>query len=241
MFEQQQRVRGASFFNRQLSRLLDRQSIAGAAKLGVVVKDSQAKATQVALAQTRTELSKERQDNTTATNALREANTLQNQELQTTAAQLDVEKQGRASAESKLAGAMKDLAAVAAVKEETRGMVITLSGSVLFASAKYDLLNTAMTKLDQVAEALKAQDSDKRMVVEGHTDNRGSDRTNQPLSLNRATAVRNYLVSRGVASEKITAVGMSSTKPIADNNTAENRANNRRVEIVVSPATISAR
>ena len=135
---------------------------------------------------------------------------------------------------------MKDLAAVAAVKEEARGMVITLSGSVLFASGKFALLNTAMTKLDQVAEALKAQDADKRMVVEGHTDSQGSDKVNQPLSLNRGNAVRDYLVSRGVASEKITAVGLGSTRPIVDNKSAENRANNRRVEIIISPAPISA-
>jgi len=219
----------------------DRHSIADAAKAGVVVRDSQAKATQAALVQTRTQLTKERQDNTTANNALRATNNLQSQELQTTTAQLDAEKQARASAEAKLAGAMKDLAAVAAVKEETRGVVITLSGSVLFATAKYELLNTAMTRLDQVAEALKAQDSDKRMVVEGHTDDRGSDRTNQPLSLNRASAVRDYLVSRGVAADKITAVGMSSSRPISDNKTAESRANNRRVEIIISGSTVTAR
>jgi len=71
------------------------------------------------------------------------------------------------------------------------------------------------------------------MVVEGHTDSQGSDRTNQPLSINRATAVRDYLVSRGVASERITAVGMGSSRPITDNKTAENRANNRRVEIII--------
>jgi outer membrane protein OmpA-like peptidoglycan-associated protein len=126
------------------------------------------------------------------------------------------------------------------VKEEARGMVITLSGSVLFASGKFALLNTAMTKLDQVAEALKAQDADKRMVVEGHTDSQGSDKVNQPLSLNRGNAVRDYLVTRGVASEKITAVGLGSSRPIVDNKSAENRANNRRVEIIISPAPISA-
>ena len=120
-------------------------------------------------------------------------------------------------------------------------MVITLSGSVLFASGKYALLNTAMTKLDQVAEALKAQDSDKRMVVEGHTDSQGPDKVNQPLSLNRATAVRDYLVSRGVPSEKISAVGMGSSKPITDNLPAENRANNRRVEIIIGSSAVSAR
>ena len=199
------------------------------------------KDTQVALASTREQLKQERQDNNAATNELRAANKAQGQELDKTAAQLDAEKQARLSAEGKLAGAMKDLAAIAAVKEEARGMVITLSGSVLFASGKFALLNTAMTKLDQVAEALKAQDADKRMVVEGHTDSQGSDKVNQPLSLNRGNAVRDYLVTRGVASEKITAVGMGSTRPIVDNKSAENRANNRRVEIVISTAPISAR
>jgi outer membrane protein OmpA-like peptidoglycan-associated protein len=220
---------------------LDRQKIAEAVKAGVVVRDDQVKNSQLALASTREELKQERQDNNAATNELRAANKAQGQELDKTAAQLDTEKQARLSAEGKLAGAMKDLAAIAAVKEEARGMVITLSGSVLFASGKFALLNTAMTKLDQVAEALKAQDADKRMLVEGHTDSQGSDKVNQPLSLNRGNAVRDYLVTRGVAAEKITAVGMGSLRPIVDNKSAENRANNRRVEIVISPAPISAR
>jgi outer membrane protein OmpA-like peptidoglycan-associated protein len=219
----------------------DRQRIAAAAKAGVVLRDNQVKSTNSALASTREQLKEERRDNTTTTNELRAANTAQSTELQKTNAQLEAEKAARLTAESRLAGAMKDLAAVAAVKEEARGMVITLSGSVLFASGKYALLNTAMTKLDQVAEALKAQDGDKRMVVEGHTDSQGSDRTNQPLSLNRATAVRDYLVGRGVASDKITSVGMSSSRPITDNKTAENRANNRRVEIVISPVQVTVK
>ena len=217
----------------------DRQKIAEAVKAGVVVRDVQVKETQAALATTRETLKQERQDNNAATTELRAANKAQGQELDKTTVQLGAEKQARLSAEGKLAGAMKDLAAIAAVKEEARGMVITLSGSVLFASGKFALLNTAMTKLDQVAEALKAQDADKRMVVEGHTDSQGSDKVNQPLSLNRSTAVRDYLVSRGVASEKITAVGMGSTRPIVDNKSPENRANNRRVEIIVSPAPVS--
>jgi len=219
----------------------DRAVIAEAVKAGVVVRDAQVKSSQAALARTREQLKDERQDNTTTTNALRATNNAQGQELDKTAAQLAAEKQARETAEASLAGAMKDLAAVAAVKEDARGMIITLSGSVLFVSNKYALLNTAMTKLDQVAEALKAQGSDKRMVVEGHTDSQGSDKINQPLSLNRATAVRDYLVSRGVPSEKISAVGMGSSKPIADNLTPENRANNRRVEIIIGSSTLSAR
>ena len=130
----------------------DRQKIAEAVKAGVVVRDVQAKNTQAALVSTREELKQERQDNSVATNELRAANTAQGQALDKTTAQLDTEKQARLSAEAKLAGAMKDLADVAAVKQEARGVVITLSGSVLFASGKYALLNTAMTKLDQVAD-----------------------------------------------------------------------------------------
>lgn len=213
---------------------LDRQKIAQAATAGVAVRDAQVTTARVALASSREQLKDERRDNKITTNDLRATNTAQTKEL-------DAEKEARRSAEGKLAGAMRDLAAVAAVKEETRGLVITLSGSVLFASNKYALLDTAMTKLDQVAEALKAQDPDKRMVVEGHTDNRGPDRVNQPLSLNRATAVRDYLVGRGVASDRISAVGMGSGKPITDNKTSENRANNRRVEIVVANATVGLR
>ena len=99
----------------------------------------------------------------------------------------------------------------------------------------------AKVKLQHVAEALEAQAGNERMVVEGHTDSQGADTTNQPLSLNRATAVRDYLVSRGVASEKITSVGLGSSKPMTDNETAEGRANDRRVEIVIGVAGLTAR
>jgi outer membrane protein OmpA-like peptidoglycan-associated protein len=209
---------------------LDRQKIAEAVKAGVVVRDNQVKTTRAALSSTREQLKEERRDSNAKT-----------AEIEKTAEQLEAEKQARLSAEAKLAGAMKDLATIAAIKEEARGLVITLSGSILFASNKYALLNTAMTKLDQVAEALKAQDSDRRMVVEGHTDSQGSDRINQPLSQNRAGAVRDYLVAHGVDSDKITAVGMGSSHPILDNKNAENRADNRRVEIIIQPSHLSVR
>ena len=209
---------------------LDRQKIAEAVKAGVVVRDTQVKNSKAALTSTREQLKDERRDNVA-----------QSKEIAKTNEQLEAEKQARLTAEGKLADAMKDLATIAAIKEEARGLVITLSGSILFASNKYALLNTAMTKLDQVAEALKAQDSDKRMVVEGHTDSQGSDRINQPLSRNRADAVRDYLVSRGVESDKISAIGMGSSRPLLDNKNAENRANNRRVEIIIQPSQVSAR
>jgi outer membrane protein OmpA-like peptidoglycan-associated protein len=209
---------------------LDRQKIAEAVKAGVVVRDTQVKNSKAALTSTREQLKDERRENVA-----------QSKEIAKTNEQLEAEKQARLTAEGRLADAMRDLATIAAIKEEARGLVITLSGSILFASNKYALLNTAMTKLDQVAEALKAQDSDRRMVVEGHTDSQGSDRINQPLSRNRADAVRDYLVSRGVESDKISAIGMGSSRPLLDNKNAENRANNRRVEIIIQPSQVSAR
>jgi len=70
-------------------------------------------------------------------------------------------------------------------------------------------------------------------VVEGYTDSVGSDAANQKLSKDRAEAVRVYLVSKGVPSDKITSVGKGKANPVASNDTPEGRANNRRVEIIV--------
>lgn len=125
-----------------------------------------------------------------------------------------------------------DALAKLAAKEDERGMVITLSGSVLFRSNDATLLPGAQSRLDQVAEALVAKAHD--VVVEGYTDSRGSQATNMNLSQRRAESVRSYLVSRGFGAEKIVARGMGPERPIADNSSAEGRANNRRVEIVIA-------
>ena len=136
--------------------------------------------------------------------------------------------------EAKAARAMESLNKIAQVKEEARGMVITLSGQVLFVTGKSELLPAARDQLDQVAIALKDQGSLKPMVVEGYTDSVGSDATNQKLSKDRAESVRAYLVSKGVPSDKITSVGKGKANPVASNDTPEGRANNRRVEIIVA-------
>jgi outer membrane protein OmpA-like peptidoglycan-associated protein len=129
---------------------------------------------------------------------------------------------------------MASLEEMGKVKEEARGTVITLDGSVLFASGKYDLLPIARQKLTDIAHALKDQGF-KKITVEGHTDSRGSESTNRMLSENRAMAVRTLLVSEGIEPDKITAIGLGESRPIADNSTPEGRANNRRVEIIVVP------
>ena len=147
---------------------------------------------------------------------------------------LAAEKLARAEAERKAAAAMSSLAEIAKVKEESRGVVITLSGSVLFATGKSDLLPIAQDKLNQVAKALTDQGF-KAIVVQGYTDSVGSAADNDALSLRRAQSVRDYLVKRGVPSEKATAEGKGASNPVADNKTADGRAENRRVEIVVTP------
>jgi outer membrane protein OmpA-like peptidoglycan-associated protein len=158
-----------------------------------------------------------------------------------TKAELEAERKARAEAEKKaseaekkLAAAMDSLNQIAKVKEEARGTVITLSGAVLFATGKSELLPIAKQKIDEVAKALKDQGW-KGLLVEGHTDSQGSASKNQELSQARAEAVRSQLISNGLPSDKIRAQGLGPSRPVADNNTAEGRANNRRVEIIVEP------
>lgn len=160
--------------------------------------------------------------------------TTQIEGLQKTKEQLAAEKSARVDAEKKAAAAMSSLAEIAKVKEESRGVVITLSGSVLFATGQSNLLAIAKEKLDQVAAAL-ANQGFKSIVVQGYTDSRGNATENEKLSLKRAQSVRDHLVSKGLPSDKVTAEGLGASKPVADNNTADGRAENRRVEIVVTP------
>lgn len=146
--------------------------------------------------------------------------------------QTAAEHQARLDAEKKARDSMDALAKSLAVKADDRGTVISLSGGVLFATGKAELLPGAQASLNQVADALKAQ-AEHHFVVEGHTDNQGSATINDALSTKRANSVRDYLVVHGVAAEAITAQGIGSNRPIADNKSIEGRAMNRRVEIIV--------
>ena len=157
-------------------------------------------------------------------------------QLSSTQAALDTERQKRQEAEQRAASALKSLAEVAKVNEESRGTVITLPGGVLFPSGGKTLSPSARQALDQVAQALTAQPSEAQIVIEGHTDARGADDKNQALSQQRAESVRDYLVQKGVDARHVAAIGKGEAAPIADNESAEGRATNRRVEIVVSAA-----
>lgn len=154
-----------------------------------------------------------------------------------TAQQLEAERQAREAAEKNAADskrAFEDLSKVASVKHEDRGTVISLPGGVLFASGKSELLAGAKSRLDQVAKALKIK-TDQTIQVEGHTDSTGSAATNEALGQRRADAVKQYLTSCGVDANRIEALGIGPARPVAPNTTAEGRAANRRVEIVIAP------
>ncbi|MBA3457171.1 MAG: OmpA family protein [Deltaproteobacteria bacterium] len=142
-----------------------------------------------------------------------------------------------AEADLKLKAMQIELAKWAAVKEEPRGVVITLSGSVLFASDKAALLPAARNRLGQVTAAL-LETKDRRLDVQGFTDSQGKDAYNVDLSQRRADAVRTYLVAGGYPPDLIVASGMGKASPVAENTTAEGRANNRRVEIIIAPKKI---
>ncbi len=159
-----------------------------------------------------------------------------NAELASQGRELQSETERRKDAEKRSAQAAADLAKFAAVKQDARGMVITLSGGVLFTSAKADLLPQAQLKLNDVANVLIKQDPDSKISVEGHTDSQGGAAYNQDLSQRRAQSVRDYLVSRGIAADRVSAQGFGSTRAVADNASPEGRADNRRVEIVVQGA-----
>lgn len=98
---------------------------------------------------------------------------IQGEALQSSGRQLQTEHELRAAVDQRAARAAADLAAMAPVKQEARGMVITLSGSVLFASNHSDLLSGAQAKLNDVATALTKQDAESKVTVEGHTDSQG--------------------------------------------------------------------
>ena len=211
-----------SFRTRDLAYIADRKAKTAEALATTVAGNAATVKANKEFQSTQTEILK----NTKADLAASEQSDLQKTD------QLAAEKKARLEAENRADTAQANLAKLAAVKEEARGLVITLSGSVLFVSDKSELLPSAQNRLNQVADALMAN-KERKLTVEGHTDSQGSPAHNQELSQQRADAVRSYLISRGYPSELIQAQGIGENRPVADNSSAEGRANNRRVEIIV--------
>lgn len=143
----------------------------------------------------------------------------------------------RKEAEQRARELSQDLSRIAEVRDEPRGTVVTLSGSVLFASGQAELLPAAEARLSQVANTLTQRAKGTKIIVEGHTDTQGSQEFNLDLSERRAEAVKSFLTSHGVPPDRIEAKGLGFSQPLVPNKTAEGRATNRRVEIVLEPLT----
>jgi len=155
------------------------------------------------------------------------------EQLQAEKQMADEQRKKLADLEAKLKDARDTIAKIAAVKEDDRGMVITLQGEVLFATGKWELKAGAMAKLDQIADALRGKEQP--MVVFGFTDNVGTPDNNMELSQKRASSVRDYLVTKGIPQDLISAQGKGASSFVSENTSVEGRAANRRVEIVVQP------
>jgi outer membrane protein OmpA-like peptidoglycan-associated protein len=111
--------------------------------------------------------------------------------------------------------------------------VITLNGNVLFAYNQSELMPQARSELDSLMAKLQNTDVVSIKVI-GHTDSQGSDAYNQKLSERRASSVAAYLLSQGVAPNKLTSEGRGESQPVVDNDTEEGRAQNRRVELHIN-------
>ena len=117
---------------------------------------------------------------------------------------------------------------------EGQAIRVTFDSGILFATNSSTLSSTSQNSLRSFAANLKAN-SQTDMLIIGHTDNTGSDRINDPLSLNRASSVRSFLSAQCVDSSRMRVDGKGSHEPVADNSTASGRKENRRVEVYIIP------
>ncbi len=128
--------------------------------------------------------------------------------------------------------------AILQTRDSARGLIVNMSG-VLFDTAKFSLRPAAREKLAKVSGILQGYPG-LRLAVEGHTDSVGGDEYNQQLSEERARAVRDYLTTSGIPGTSVTAKGFGKGQPVATNDTAGGRQQNRRVELVVTGAIIGS-
>jgi OOP family OmpA-OmpF porin len=144
------------------------------------------------------------------------------------AAQAEAARAAKAKAEAdQLMRELSDLKA----KQTERGIVLTI-GDVLFATGKGDLSSDALRSVDKLADFLQKY-LNRNVLIEGHTDSVGSDEFNLTLSQKRADSVKGTLTSKGIAEERIATKGYGKKYPVASNDTAAGKQQNRRVEVIV--------
>jgi outer membrane protein OmpA-like peptidoglycan-associated protein len=117
-------------------------------------------------------------------------------------------------------------------EEVPRGLTLTLSGAQ-FAPGESDFAPEDVSRIDAVAKLMRQQYR-RRILIEGHTDNIGSEAANEQLSLQRAEAVERALIDRGINAGRLHIRGLGESQPAHDNDTEEGRRNNRRVVLIFS-------
>jgi outer membrane protein OmpA-like peptidoglycan-associated protein len=122
----------------------------------------------------------------------------------------------------------------ATVTQQQDRLLVTFPGDVLFNSGSASLSAGAQQRLNSFSQTLNEY-PDSQLVVRGHTDSTGSLALNDRLSQDRAEAVRSYLIAHGVAGDRVSATGMGAQYPVASNDDAAGRQQNRRVEIEIIP------
>ena len=121
----------------------------------------------------------------------------------------------------------------AAVERIGEGIKVTFESGILFKTGKAELSESSKTALTKFSGTLKEY-MDTNVMIYGHTDNTGSEAINKELSKDRAKSVKDYLVAQGVAASRISTEGLSSSTPVASNDTEAGRAQNRRVEVAIT-------
>jgi outer membrane protein OmpA-like peptidoglycan-associated protein len=171
--------------------------------------------------------------------ALSEADRLkQESDAKLAAAQTDLDRAARDRAQAETdkaelrAKLLLQFNAILQTRDTARGLIVNLS-DVLFDTAKFSLRPEAREKLAKVAGIVSGHPG-LRLDVEGHTDNVGGDDYNQNLSEQRGSSVRDYLTQQGMQPGSVSTKGFGKTQPIATNDTAAGRQQNRRVELVIS-------
>ena len=180
-----------------------------------------------------------RENQAQAAAAQNEADRLKREnDAQRAAAQADLDRAAtaRAQAEAEKAALRVQLLAqfnaILQTRDTARGLIVNMS-DVLFDTAKFSLRPLAREKLAKVAGIVSGHPG-LRLDVEGHTDSVGGDDYNQQLSEQRGASVRDYLIQQGMPGSSVTTKGFGKTQPVASNDTAAGRQQNRRVELVIS-------
>jgi outer membrane protein OmpA-like peptidoglycan-associated protein len=165
----------------------------------------------------------------------------ENARLDSRTREVDRARSDAASARMDTAAANKQTDALQAQIEELnakatdRGLVVTL-GDLLFATGKSELKGGAARNLSKLAAFLD-ENKDRTVMIEGYTDNVGSEDYNMGLSQRRADSVKAYLVNAGIASSRLLSAGKGEASPVAGNDTASGRQQNRRVEVIIANAS----